>query len=217
MAVPETPDVAPPPAVNPPDEGIQVTIPPTGGVDDKDIPWIITDDGRPTIDLEQLPDHLDAVSNEDGSYSIFQVYPWQPSYLGTFHRTENLFEKVFKPNPGIPIGLVQIAECPPAPWWSWPLMGGLFLPWLIPLFRRKNMKVNFETGIDEKNYFQMYERGDKVDVPLGIEKEAYVLDGWYLNKKFSNNKKWDFDKKIRKNITLHAKWISPSELNEYQH
>ena len=91
-------------------------------------------------------------------------------------------------------------------------MGGLLLPWLIPLFRRKEMTVRFETGIDEKNYFQTYERGDKVDVPIGFEKQAHVLEGWYLNKKFSENKKWDFDNKVRKNITLYAKWTLPTEM-----
>ena len=209
---PGIPGVVDPPTVEPPEGGIQIPIPPTGGRDDNNIPWIITPEGIPTVDIEQLPPHLEVVPNEDGSYSIFQIPPWPSFYLGTYFRTYNPLSKLFVPNPNIPLGLIQVPECPATPWWSWPLMGGLLLPWLIPLFRRKEMKVSFVTGIDEKNYFQTYERGDRVDIPIGFEKEAYMLDGWYLDKNFSDNKKWDFDNKIRKNITLYAKWISLAEM-----
>ena len=219
VVVPEIPvnpgiPIVDPPIVNPPEGGIQITIPPTGGPDENNVPWIVPPDiGRPTIDVDQLPDHLEKVPNDDDSYSIFQVSPGPPSYLGTYHPTSDPFEKLFVPNPNIPIGLIQVPECPITPWWSWPLMGGLLLPWLIALFRRREKTVNFETGIDKKNYFQIYERGDKVDVPVGFEKEAHVLDGWYLDKKCSDKKKWNFDNKVRKNMTLYAKWVSTRQIS----
>ena len=210
--VPDEPGPGEPPITTPPEGGIQIAIPPTGGPDDNNIPWIVTPGGNPTIDIERVPPHLEVVPNEDGSYSIYQIDPQPPTYLGTYHPTYNPLEKIFIPNPNIPLGLIQIPECPLVPWWMWPLLGALLLPWLIALFRRREMTVKFETGIDEKNYFQVYERGDLVDVPVGFEKEAHMLDGWYRDKKYSDKKKWDFDKKIRKNMTLYAKWISPGEM-----
>ena len=193
--------------------GFQITIPPTGGLDINYIPWIVTPDGIPTIDIEQVPPHLEVVHNEDGSYSVFRVNPMS-QYLGTYHRTDNPFVVLFVPYTNIPLGLIQVGDCPLMPWWSWPLMAGLLLPWLIALFWRREMTVKFETGIDEKNYFQIYERGELVDIPIGFVKEAHFLEGWYMDKKYSDKKKWDFDKKIRKNMTLYAKWVSPREISE---
>ena len=195
--------------VEPPEGGTIITPPPGGGRDDNNIPWIPGEDGTPTIDVENLPPHLEVVPGDDGSYSIWQINPYPPVYIGTYHPVGDGLRKIFVPNPNIPLGLIQFPSCPPTPWWVWPLFGGMLLPWLIPLFRRRVLKVTFETGIDERNYFQEYDRGDKVVEPEGFEKDAWLLEGWYLNKKCSERKKWDFNKKLRRKITLYAKWVQP--------
>jgi len=48
--------------------------------------------------------------------------------------------------------------------------------------------------------------GEKADQPRGITKAGYILDGWCEDDKIFA-KKWDFDKKITKEITLYAKWV----------
>jgi len=49
--------------------------------------------------------------------------------------------------------------------------------------------------------------GDKVDVPSGVTKAGYSLEGWYADEQLTPAKKWDFDNStVDGDITLYAKW-----------
>ena len=49
--------------------------------------------------------------------------------------------------------------------------------------------------------------GDKVDVPSGVTKAGYSLEGWYTDEQLTPTKKWDFDNgTVTESITLYAKW-----------
>lgn len=106
-------------------------------------------------------------------------------------------------------GLTAI-PCPAVPWWALAIAAGQLLLLLVPLFRRRVLTVHFETGIDERDYFQRYDRGDKVVEPEGFERDGYALAGWYRDRECGERKRWDFGKKLRRSMTLYAKWEEKS-------
>ena len=51
--------------------------------------------------------------------------------------------------------------------------------------------------------------GDKVDVPSGVTKAGYTLEGWYTDEQLTPASKWDFDNStVTEDITLYAKWVA---------
>ena len=119
-------------------------------------------------------------------------------------------ELIYVPNPGIPLGFIDVNDnasnsCPP-PWWLWPLMAGLLLPWIPFLLWRRKITIAFESGVDDKPYLQKYSRGQKIVPPDAFQREGYEIEGWYRSKKFEKRKKWDFRDKVNTSMTLFAKW-----------
>lgn len=71
----------------------------------------------------------------------------------------------------------------------------------------KSFTVSFElnggTGTADA---QQVAAGGKLDEPQGINRDGFILDGWYLEETF--NTRWDFDKDtVNANITLYARWV----------
>ena len=56
---------------------------------------------------------------------------------------------------------------------------------------------------------QVVKKDEKVSKPSDPTKNGYKFEGWYLN-----NKKYDFNEKVTKNITLTAKWSSTQSTNK---
>jgi len=71
------------------------------------------------------------------------------------------------------------------------------------------VKFNSDGGSKVAN--QTINSGDKVVEPTNVTKEGYILNGWYLN-----NKKYDFNTEVTKNITLVAKWDEDSNVKRYE-
>ena len=57
---------------------------------------------------------------------------------------------------------------------------------------------------------QKVNTGGKATEPKNVTKEGYILDGWYLN-----NKKYNFNDEVTKNITLVAKWTEDPSVKRY--
>ncbi len=70
------------------------------------------------------------------------------------------------------------------------------------------VKFNSDGGSKVDN--QTVKEGEKAKEPTKVTKEGYVLDGWYLN-----SEKYDFNKKVTKNITLTAKWSEDPNIKRY--
>ena len=233
--VPDNWEIVPPPEVLPPtpnlpDGGWQQYVPPDGGVDSNEVPWIIDDGGTIAVDQNNLPPNLIVVEHEDSNLiSVFNMDPevvaeileQNPDfefglfdhnqrligvYVGSYHVGEN--DLVFVPNQDIPLGLLTFdsADCPVVPRWFWPLLAGLLLPLLLGAWLRRKVIVTFETGIDDKSYYLKFDKGDKIPEPVGFHKDGYELDGWYTKRTLAPKKKWDFDNKLYRSKKLFAKW-----------
>ena len=217
------------PGSNLPEGGWQEYVPPAGGVDSNDVPWIIDENGNVSIDQENLPPNIVVVEHEDSPLiAVFNTDPeivaeileQNPdigiglfdenqrligAYIGSYHVGEQ--DLVFVPNQDIPLGLLTFGtDCPVVPGWFWPLLLAGLLAWLFGAWYRRKATVTFETGIDNKSYYLKFDRGDKIPEPVGFQKDGYELDGWYTNRGCSERKKWNFDKKFYRNKKLFAKW-----------
>ena len=71
------------------------------------------------------------------------------------------------------------------------------------------IKFNSDGGTKVSN--QTVKSGDKAIEPTNVTKEGYILTGWYLN-----NKKYDFNTEVTKNITLVAKWEEDPNVKRYE-
>lgn len=61
--------------------------------------------------------------------------------------------------------------------------------------------VTFDSNGGTKVASVEVEKGSKVSIPSDPTKEGFTFTGWYLD-----NKKYDFDQKVEKDITLKAVW-----------
>lgn len=64
-----------------------------------------------------------------------------------------------------------------------------------------NYKVTFVYGNGKANVNRIVKEGNRVSVPSAPKKKNYLFKGWY-----QGLKKYNFSSKIKKNITLQAKW-----------
>lgn len=63
------------------------------------------------------------------------------------------------------------------------------------------------------NYEESVYEGQKAHQPNDPEKEGHVFGGWYTDKDYSDENKYDFDSSVvTENITLYAKWLKKPEL-----
>ncbi|MBQ5559008.1 MAG: leucine-rich repeat protein [Lachnospiraceae bacterium] len=52
------------------------------------------------------------------------------------------------------------------------------------------------------------EKGSKITEPTGLEKEGYVLEGWYTNRACTDEYKWNFETStITEDVMLYANWV----------
>jgi len=79
---------------------------------------------------------------------------------------------------------------------------------LFLVFCGKNEGFTVTFNIDGKEYHEISDikQGNTIEEPKDPEKEGYSFAGWFLN-----DKEFNFDKPINKNIKLDAKW----NINEY--
>ena len=70
--------------------------------------------------------------------------------------------------------------------------------------------IKFDSVGGDKVASQKVEKGGKATAPKAISKRGYIFDGWYLN-----DKKYDFNTEVNKNITLKAKWKEDSSIPKY--
>lgn len=70
--------------------------------------------------------------------------------------------------------------------------------------------VKFDSAGGDKVASQKIKKGGKVTLPNAISRRGYIFDGWYLN-----DKKYNFDNIVEKNITLKAKWKEDSSIPRY--
>ncbi len=68
----------------------------------------------------------------------------------------------------------------------------------------KTYTVKFDTGGGSKVSAQQVTAGKKVKKPSNPKRKKYTFEGWYTSKKYKT--KWNFGKKVTKNMTLYAKW-----------
>ena len=71
--------------------------------------------------------------------------------------------------------------------------------------------VKFNSNGGSSVASQTVKVGGKATEPTSVKKEGYILDGWYLN-----NKKYDFNTAVNKNITLVAKWSEDPNVKRYE-
>lgn len=67
--------------------------------------------------------------------------------------------------------------------------------------------VEFDTVGGTPISSQTLDIGSLIEEPSGVEKEGYVLDGW-----FYDGVEWDFDTPVDENMTLVANWVSDSSV-----
>ena len=72
--------------------------------------------------------------------------------------------------------------------------------------RTTTYTVTFDSNGGTKVKTQEVIENEKVEEPKEPTKEGYTFKGWYLN-----SKKYDFDKKVTKDLKLKAKWIKIAE------
>ena len=73
----------------------------------------------------------------------------------------------------------------------------------------KSITVTFDSNGGTAVPPQSKHCGDKVDVPSGVTKAGFALEGWYADEAYTPAKKWDFDNStVTESITLYAKWIA---------
>ncbi|MCI8483806.1 MAG: hypothetical protein HFH41_05655 [Lachnospiraceae bacterium] len=68
----------------------------------------------------------------------------------------------------------------------------------------KTYTVKFNTMGGNKIASKKVNANSKVKQPSNPKRAKYAFAGWYTDKKYKT--KWDFKKKVTKNITLYAKW-----------
>lgn len=73
----------------------------------------------------------------------------------------------------------------------------------IPFVISKNVKyeIKFNTNGGTIIETQKVKKGNTVTKPTNPTKDGYIFDDWYLN-----DEKYDFSKKVTKNLVLEAKW-----------
>ncbi len=69
--------------------------------------------------------------------------------------------------------------------------------------------VRFETNGAGSINSQTVIKNNTVREPNEPKKDGYIFDGWYLSDDFSE--KYDFSSKVKKNLTLYAKWTEDTE------
>ena len=67
--------------------------------------------------------------------------------------------------------------------------------------------VEFDTVGGTPISSQTLDVGSLIEEPSGVEKDGYVLDGW-----FYEGVEWDFDTPVEKNMTLVANWVSDTSV-----
>ena len=77
--------------------------------------------------------------------------------------------------------------------------------------KTKNYIVKFNSNGGNSVSSQTVKVGGKATEPTNVKKEGYILDGWYLN-----NKKYDFNTEVNKNIILVAKWNDDPNIKRYE-
>lgn len=75
-------------------------------------------------------------------------------------------------------------------------------------FINNKFQVKFDCGKDCKAQLKYVKKGETVKAPENPEKEGKVFIEWQLN-----GKKYNFNKKVNKNITLKAKWLPEIYVN----
>ena len=74
----------------------------------------------------------------------------------------------------------------------------------------KSYTVTFDTGEGTEVASQKVNENKTAKEPIEPTRKGYRFDGWYLD-----DKKYDFETKIDKDITLIAKWIEDKSLKQY--
>lgn len=91
--------------------------------------------------------------------------------------------------------------------WLWLVIGLLILVLLLLLLlllRRKT--VRFETGCEAAIKSQKVKKGSYAERPENPIRPGRTFVGWYSNREMTE--KWDFENnKVKKNMTLYAKWM----------
>lgn len=162
------------------------------------------------------------VPAEDGTYQLFSTDPALITaaledgtitilfdgdiplgvLLGTYEMDGD--ELIFIPNPEIPLGFMDGTPVS-IPWWLGLLA---LLPFLFfLLFRRRKVMVELVVNPRKKSYYQILTRGEKLsNLQEEIKKDGYLLNGWYTKDEQNEDYLFDFNEKIRKDITLYAYW-----------
>ena len=71
----------------------------------------------------------------------------------------------------------------------------------------KKIIVTFDTAGGTQVEPQQLDPGDVVTEPTGVEKDGYVIDGW-----FSDGVEWDFYTPVYEDMTLVANWVSDTSV-----
>ncbi len=79
---------------------------------------------------------------------------------------------------------------------------------LIKVFGGKEYTIFFNTNGGSTINSLTIKKNEKISQPTTPTKEGYIFDGWYYN-----DKKFDFNTKVTKDITLEARW-KDSEIND---
>ncbi|MCL1987996.1 MAG: hypothetical protein FWG64_08520 [Firmicutes bacterium] len=218
---PGTP-VDPPWLTSPP---IHIEVPPGGIIDDNNITWTIPPGTSTLVPL--VPDDMvlvptdnvhsrlytinenllhDALSSGEITQFLYQEHLPVGVYLGTYATTDDgLF---FIPNPEIPLGFLGGTPDTAVPWW-WALLA--LAPFLFfLLFRRRQVMVEYVITPHKKSYYQILRRGERVSDPCElIQKDGIIpITGWFIDDRKRDDDRFDFETKIRKDITLYAAWQS---------
>ena len=75
-------------------------------------------------------------------------------------------------------------------------------------FRSSFFTIKFETNGGSKLANVMVNNMKYLKEPVSPTKTGYKFDGWYTDKELTN--KYDFSQRVKKNMTLYAKWIKSS-------
>lgn len=70
------------------------------------------------------------------------------------------------------------------------------------LYYNNKYSVHFDTGTDEIILTKYVKKNEKIEKPVEPNKEGYVFKEWQLN-----GNTYDFDKEVKDDIVLTAKWI----------
>ena len=78
-----------------------------------------------------------------------------------------------------------------------------------PIPAKKDWTVSFDAGNDTKIEKVTVKDGERVSRPSNPVKENYTFTGWYTD--VDCTKSYDFEKRVRKDIELHAGWTEKTE------